>query len=141
MVPPARRWCAPRGFQNDLSRSTGPRGASPRRRCGKHRGVTAIAAERPRERRTFRLREASWRVLLFFLVLAALWGFWEGYRWLWMREHWTWPFRVDDTAMPHIHAILAQLFEPSRLNGPLLIHVLFDSALFTSREAAVGFAI
>jgi NitT/TauT family transport system permease protein len=103
--------------------------------------VTAIAAERPRERRTFRLREATWRVLLFLLVLAALWGLWEGYRWLWMREHWTWPFRVDDTAMPHIHAILAQLFEPSRLNGPLLIHVLFDSALFTAREAAVGFAI
>jgi NitT/TauT family transport system permease protein len=103
--------------------------------------VTAIAAERPRERRTFRLREATWRVLLFLLVLAALWGFWEGYRWLWMREQWTWPFRVDDTSMPHIHAILAQLFEPSRLNGPLLIHVLFDSAVFTAREAAVGFAI
>jgi NitT/TauT family transport system permease protein len=103
--------------------------------------VTAIAAERPRERRTFRLREASTRVLLFLVVLAALWGLWEGYRWLWIREHWTWPFVVDDTAMPHIHAILAQLFEPSRLNGPLLIHVLFDSALFTAREAAVGFAI
>jgi NitT/TauT family transport system permease protein len=88
-----------------------------------------------------RLREATWRVLLFLLVLAALWGFWEGYRWLWMREHWTWPFRVDDTSMPHIHAILSQLFEPSRLNGPLLIHVLFDSAVFTAREAAVGFAI
>jgi NitT/TauT family transport system permease protein len=58
-----------------------------------------------------------------------------------MREHWTWPFLVDDTSMPHIHAILAQLFEPSRLNGPLLIHILFDSAVFTAREAAVGFAI
>jgi NitT/TauT family transport system permease protein len=103
--------------------------------------VTAIAAERPRERRTFRLREASMRLLLFLVVLAVLWGLWEGYRWLWIGEHWTWPFVVDDTAMPHIHAILAQLFEPSRLNGPLLIHVLFDSALFTAREAAVGFAI
>jgi NitT/TauT family transport system permease protein len=103
--------------------------------------VTAIAAERPRERHTFRLREAAWRALLFLVVLATLWGLWEGYRWLWMREHWTWPFVVDDTAMPHIHAILAQLFEPSRLNGPLLIHVLFDSAVFTAREAAVGFAI
>jgi NitT/TauT family transport system permease protein len=103
--------------------------------------VTAIAAERPRERRMFRLREATWRALLFLVVLGALWGLWEGYRWLWMREHWTWPFLVDDTAMPHIHAILAQLFEPSRLNGPLLVHVLFDSAVFTAREAAVGFAI
>ena len=74
--------------------------------------MTAIAAERPRERRTFRLREATWRVLLFVLVLAALWGLWEGYRWLWMREHWTWPFVVDDTSMPHIHDFLRALELP-----------------------------
>jgi len=87
------------------------------------------------------VRRVVLRGTLFVIVLAALWGLWEGYRWLWMREHWTWPFVVDDTSMPHIHAILAQLFEPSRVNGPLLIHVLFDSAVFTAREAAVGFAI
>jgi hypothetical protein len=27
--------------------------------------------------------------LLVVLVLAALWGLWEGYRWLWIREGWT----------------------------------------------------
>ena len=86
--------------------------------------MTAIAAERPRERRTFRLREATWRVLLFVLVLAALWGLWEGYRWLWMREHWTWPFVVDDTSMPHIHDFLRALFQVTHPDGPLLISVL-----------------
>ena len=91
-------------------------------------------------------RETAWadavrRVALLPVVLAVLWGLWEGYRALWIKTGWTWPFRVDDTAMPHIHAILAQLFKPSRLNGPTLIHVLFDAALFTAKEAAVGFAI
>ena len=103
--------------------------------------MTAIAAERPRERRTFRLREATWRVLLFLLVLAALWGLWEGYRWLWMREHWTWPFVVDDTTMPHIHDFLRALFQVTHPDGPLLISVLLKAAAFTAREAAVGFAM
>src|SRR5919204_2213507 len=75
------------------------------------------------------------------LVLAALWGLWEGYRALWISTGWTWPFGVDYTTMPHLHAILAQLAQPSRLNGPLLITVLWHSALFTAKEAAVGFAI
>jgi NitT/TauT family transport system permease protein len=90
--------------------------------------------------------EAAWgdaarRVALLPLVLAALWGLWEGYRAIWVATGWTWPFAVSDLTMPHIHAIVAQLFEPSRLNGPTLIHVLFDSALFTAKEAAVGFGI
>ena len=38
------------------------------------------------------MRRGVGRVVLFVLVLAVLWGLWEGYRWLWMREHWTWPF-------------------------------------------------
>jgi NitT/TauT family transport system permease protein len=75
------------------------------------------------------------------LVLAVLWGLWEGYRALWIWTGWTWPFAVDDTTMPHIHSILAQLGQPSRVNGPLLITVLWHSALFTAKEAAVGFAI
>jgi NitT/TauT family transport system permease protein len=53
----------------------------------------------------------------------------------------SWPFPVDDTTMPHLHDIVAQLFRPSRVNGPLLIHVLLKSALFTAREAAAGFAL
>ena len=90
-------------------------------------------------------RAAAWaaarKVVPLIAVLGALWGLWEGYRALWVATGWTWPFVVDDTSMPHIHAIVAQLFQPSRLNGPLLIRVLLDSTLFTAREAAVGFAI
>ena len=43
--------------------------------------------------------------------------------------------------MPHTWDIVGQLFEPSRRNGPLLIEVLWDSALFTAKEAVVGFAL
>jgi NitT/TauT family transport system permease protein len=95
----------------------------------------------------FRIREqAAWkdsvrRVALLPVVLGVLWGLWEGYRAIWIATGWTWPFPVSDITMPHLHAIVAQLFEPSRLNGPSLIHVLFDAAVFTAKEAAVGFAI
>ena len=75
-------------------------------------------------------------------VLAGLWGLWEGFRWfgeatdLRLGE-----FTVTELTMPHLHDIVAQLFEPSRTNGPLLIEVLWDSALFTAKEAAVGLAL
>ena len=94
-----------------------------------------------RTKATAATRSALSRVAVLALVLAALWGLWEGYRWLWITTGWTWPFAVDDITMPHIHAIVAQLFEPSRTGGPLLIGVLFRSALFTAKEAAVGFAV
>ena len=103
--------------------------------------MTAIAAERPTGRRTFRLREAAGRAGVLLLVLAALWGLWEGYRWVWSTAGFTWPFPVDATTMPHLHSIFSALFQPSRTNGPLLIHVLLDSALFTAKEAATGFAL
>src|SRR5919206_2036369 len=102
---------------------------------------TARAAEQGRGRTFERLEAAAHRGALFALVLAVLWGLWEGYRWIGIETELTWPFAVNDTTMPHLHAILAQLFEPSRANGPLLISVLFDSAVFTAKEAAAGFAL
>jgi NitT/TauT family transport system permease protein len=102
--------------------------------------MSAIALQRPRAR-AVAVRSGLWRAALFVLVLAALWGLWEGYRWLWMHEGWTWPFVVDDTSMPRLHDIFSALFEPARVNGPLLITLLWHSALFTAKEAAVGFAI
>jgi NitT/TauT family transport system permease protein len=76
------------------------------------------------------------------LVLAALWGLWEGYRWLWIREGWTWPFVVDATSMPHIHVILRALFRhPTSGSGDILLVQLLHAAWFTAKEALVGFAI
>src|SRR5919201_894724 len=104
--------------------------------------MSAIALERPRAR-AVAVRRGIGRATLFLLVLAALWGSWEGYRWLWMRERWTWPFRVDDTSMPHLHSIFQALWAHARPGGvgPRLITLLFHAALFTAKEAAVGFAL
>jgi NitT/TauT family transport system permease protein len=82
-------------------------------------------------------------VLLFFIVLAILWGLWEGFRGLWIHEGWTWPFAVSDSTMPHIHDVVAALWGSASPGGvgPRLLTVLVKGALFTAKEAAVGFGI
>jgi NitT/TauT family transport system permease protein len=102
--------------------------------------MSAIALERPRAR-TDAVRSGLGRVALLVLVLAAIWAFWEGYRWLWIHQGWTWPFVVDDITMPPLQNIFGALFDPAQVNGPLLIDLLWHAALFTAKEAAVGFAI
>jgi NitT/TauT family transport system permease protein len=106
--------------------------------------MSAIAVERPAEQPRSRLLGWVGRVLLFLAVPLALWGLWEGYRWLWINQGWTWPFVVDDTTMPHISDIVHALFEnPSSVSGggDNLGTLLLKSALFTAKEAAVGFAL
>jgi len=76
--------------------------------------------------------------VLVFFVLGALW---EGYRWLWMREGWTFPIEASERTMPHLHEIFAQLFREWPEGGPVLGSTLLDAALFTAKEAAVGFAL
>src|SRR5436305_7530784 len=102
-----------------------------------------MAAPAPREQRALAVRRAAGRAALFVIVLAALWGLWEGYRWLWIHEGWTWPFIVDDTTMPHLYDIFAALWGSASPGGvgPRLITVLGKGALFTAKEAAVGFAL
>ena len=75
------------------------------------------------------------------VVVFALWGLWELYRYIWVQTGWTWPFPVNATTLPHVHVIVKALFEPSRTDGPLLITVLWHSALFTAKEAMTGFLI
>jgi NitT/TauT family transport system permease protein len=105
--------------------------------------MATIAAEQPRERRSELLARGAARAAIFVLVLAALWGFWEGFRGLWIHEGWTWPFIVNDTTMPHLHDIFAALWGKASPGGvgPRLITVLVKGALFTAKEAAAGFAL
>ena len=102
--------------------------------------MSAIAVERPR-RWAAALPHAAARVLLLPIGLAARWALWGGYRWLGIREHWTWPFTVNDTNMPHIHKILQAFGQPLQPDGPPLRHYLFHWALFTAKEALAGFAL
>ena len=86
-----------------------------------------------------RVASAGKRIAVFFLVLAGIWGLWEGYKWLWERTGWSRPFRVDDLTMPHLHEIVLQLREPTSTGDDLWLYLL-HAALFTSKSAALGFA-
>jgi NitT/TauT family transport system permease protein len=88
-----------------------------------------------------RVAAALGRLATFVLVIAALWGLWEGYKWLWESNGWTWPFLVDETTMPHVHDILNAFGEPVTTGGPALIHPLLDAAWFTAKEAVAGFLL
>jgi NitT/TauT family transport system permease protein len=88
-----------------------------------------------------RIAAAATRAGSVVAMLLALWGLWELVRWLWIREAWTWPFPVNDTTMPHIHTIFQALREPATFGGPSLFNLLFHAALFTAKEAVVGFLL
>jgi NitT/TauT family transport system permease protein len=102
--------------------------------------MASVAVEQPG-------RGPAWRPLLtraamFVAVFFGLWALWEGFKWFGEATSLTiGAFEVNDRTFPHIHDIVGQLFEPSRRNGPLLIEVLWDAALFTAKEAAVGFVL
>ena len=82
------------------------------------------------------------RVGMLAAVLVGLCVLWEAFKWVGeTTELKLGTFVVNDRTFPHIHDIVGQLFEPSRRNGPLLIEVLWDAALFTAKEAAVGFLL
>jgi NitT/TauT family transport system permease protein len=102
--------------------------------------MSAIAIERPGGVR-IGIGRALLRVVTLVVGLAVLWGLWEGYRWLGIRNQWTWPFVVNDTNMPHIHKILQAFGQPLQPDGPPLRHYLFHWAVFTAKEALAGFAL
>ncbi len=112
--------------------------------CGKHYAVTAatVAVNRPPRESGEQIRAAATQVGLFFAVLGVLWALWEGFKWVGETTGFRLgSFEVNDRTLPHLHDIVSTLFEPSRRNGPLLIDVLLDAALFTAKEAAVGFLL
>jgi NitT/TauT family transport system permease protein len=81
------------------------------------------------------------RGVLLVVVLAALWGLWEGWHWVGTHFALTWPFTVNDITMPHLHRIVQALFQPAQVNGPWLLQILWHASLFTAKESAVGLAL
>lgn len=95
---------------------------------------------------------APWlrRVVPVVVVLVVLGALWEFYKLLggWFDDRipllgWSFPVPTDDTSMPHLWSIIAALGEPVQTAGKTqpLWQTLIDGALFTAREAAVGFVI
>ena len=87
------------------------------------------------------MRSVVNRVGVFVIVLAVLWGLWEGWHAIGTELKLTWPFPVNDVTMPHLHRIVKSLFEPAQVNGPWLIDILWHASLFTAKEAATGFVM
>jgi NitT/TauT family transport system permease protein len=119
--------------------------------------MAAAAAAVPRARRRSlgrRVRIALvWLAILLILVLV-----WEGAKWLFgdpWRIHTTFfglpidiehrpPMRAriaTDLALPHIWKVVEAFIAPAQRNGPPLGLVLAGQALFTFREALIGFAV
>ena len=86
-----------------------------------------------------RARSALSRTAVFVLVLAVLWGLWQGYRELWITTGWTAvPGRRHHDAVPPRSS--ARSSSRCQADGPLL-ELLFRAALFTAKEAVVGFVV
>jgi len=66
------------------------------------------------------------------LVIAALAVTWELIKLV---------FNLDKRTLPHLWEIADAFVQPSRRNGPPLISVLLEAALYTLRGALLGFFI
>jgi NitT/TauT family transport system permease protein len=89
------------------------------------------------------------QVAAFVVILLVLGALWEGYKILGAATRGKVPFtdlnlpvRADDRSMPHLWSIVGALFKPAQRGGAdILLVLLLRSALFTWREALVGFVI
>jgi NitT/TauT family transport system permease protein len=81
------------------------------------------------------------RVALVVAGIAIFWALWEAYRWIGESLGITWPFPVNQTNMPHIHDMLHAFTQPLQPGGPPLIQLEWHWALFTMKEALLGFVL
>jgi NitT/TauT family transport system permease protein len=105
-----------------------------------------------------RRRAGGRRVLGIVVVLAAVIVIWDALKWLagdpWRLHGSLLGLRVDyehvppfavriasDISLPHVWDIAAAFIAPAQRNGPPLAQILFESAVFTFREALVGFIV
>jgi NitT/TauT family transport system permease protein len=89
---------------------------------------------------TTQIARAAQKLLTLVVTIVALGALFELYRWVWVETGWKRPFPVNGTTLPHLWTIFKAFGEPSRYAGPLLITVLLHAALFTAKEAVLGFA-
>jgi NitT/TauT family transport system permease protein len=93
--------------------------------------------------------ESRLTVLYFCLIIVIIIGGWEGLKWLGRETNYSLDLgpvqiglsKTRDLTMPHIRDIIGALGEPAQRNGPPLIQQLTEAALFTFREAFLGFTM
>jgi len=102
--------------------------------------MASIAVDRTTTPRIGAIHGAR-RVGLVVAGIAIFWALWEAYRWIGESLGITWPFPVNQTNMPHIHDMLHAFTQPLQPGGPPLIHYEWHWALFTMKEALLGFVL
>jgi len=102
--------------------------------------MASIAVDRTTTPRIGAIHGAR-RVGLVVAGIATFWALWEAYRWIGESLGITWPFPVNQTNMPHIHDMLHAFTQPLQPGGPPLIHYEWHWALFTMKEALLGFVL
>ena len=88
-------------------------------------------------------------LLYFVLIVGVLLGGWEGAKWLGQETNYELKIgpvtvgleKTKNLTMPHLSAIIDALSEPAQRNRPPLGVQLTEAALFTLREAVIGFTI
>ncbi len=95
----------------------------------------AETVDAPRRRLPKTARRAIW----FLIILAFLLVAWESYKVVAKALDTTWPVRPDNKSMPHVWDIAGSFFEARRDGDDILLLLLLKEALFTFREAALGF--
>ena len=88
-------------------------------------------------------------LLYFMLIVVVLLGGWEGAKWLGQETDYELKIgsvrigldKTRDLTMPHLADIWGALSEPAQRNRPPLGVQLTEAALFTLREAVIGFTI
>ena len=103
--------------------------------------MSAVAIGVRERRRREGIERGARRALAVVVLLLALVGLYELYRWIWSSAGWTWPFAVNSISMPHVWTIIKAFGQPAQVNQPPLIQILFHKSLFTAKEAIVGFAL
>ncbi len=101
----------------------------------------AVAASELQPGRWHLLSPNRRRVISFTGVVVALAAAWELYKVVWGALGWTEPVNPGNVVMPHTWDMIAELFQPIRTGGELLIVELLLRSFWTLREALVGFTI
>ncbi len=111
--------------------------------------VVATLGGAPPRRGSALARRALRKVVVLLVAVALVGLVWTGYKSMGEATGGTWPgtsidlpVQTDDTTLPAFTDIVTRPFEPQRANDTTLLwRTIFDAAVFTFKEAVVGFAV
>lgn len=111
--------------------------------------VVATLGGRPGRPGVGLARRALRKVVVLAVAVALVGLVWTGYKAIGQATGGTWPatsidlpVKTDDTTLPAFSDILSRPFEPQRAgDDTLLWRTILDAALFTLKEAVVGFGV